>query len=163
MESNGKSGAPTAAPDAPRGVFRVTVDEKGRLKLPAAIAQYLESLGERKVFITTLDKVHARIYPLSVWRETEKMLEEPGEDFELREDLALIAANYGLDTEIDAQGRVTLPPDLRKELGLEKDEVRLRCYQGRVDIHGSQAYDRRLAEAVADLPNKFKALQKTGL
>ena len=72
---------PKPVPDAPRGVFRAAVDDKGRLKLPASIVQYLEALGERKVFITTLDEAEARIYPLSVWRETEKMLQEPGDDF----------------------------------------------------------------------------------
>jgi len=109
VEEIGQSRSPTAAQDAPRGVFRVSVDDKGRLKLPASIVQYLESLGERKVFITTLDETEARIYPLSAWRETEKMLQEPGDDFDDRSDIALIAANYGQDTDFDGQGRVTLP------------------------------------------------------
>ena len=81
MEENGQAGASIATPDAPRGVFRVTVDDKGPLKLPAAISEYLQGLGERKVFITTLDTKEVRIYPLSAWRRTEKLLEEPGEDF----------------------------------------------------------------------------------
>jgi DNA-binding transcriptional regulator/RsmH inhibitor MraZ len=163
VEENGKLASPISAQDAPRGVFRVSVDEKGRLKLPALIVQYLEGLGERKVFITTLDESEARIYPLSVWRETEKMLQEPGEDFDDRNDIALVAANYGQDTDIDAQGRVTLPGDLRKILGLEGDEVRLRCFQGRINVLRSTEYDRRLETAKANLPEKLKALQKKGL
>ena len=151
------------AQDAPRGVFRVSVDDKGRLKLPASIVQYLEGLGERKVFITTLDEAEARIYPLSVWRETEKMLQEPGEDFDARSDIALIAANYGQDTDVDAQGRVTLPADLRKILGLEGDEVRLRCFQGRINVLRSSEYERRLEAAKAGLSEKLKAQQKKGL
>jgi MraZ protein len=163
VEVNGQSRTPQTAQDAPRGVFRVSVDEKGRLKLPASIVQYLEGIGERKVFITTLDESEARIYPLSVWRETERMLQEPGEDFEERSDVALVAANYGQDADIDAQGRVTLPGDLRKILGLEGDEVRLRCFQGRINVLRSSEYEKRLEEAKTNLSDKLKALQKKGL
>jgi len=163
VEEIGQSRSASPAQHAPRGVFRVSVDDKGRLKLPASIVQYLESLGERKVFITTLDEAEARIYPLSVWRDTEKMLQEPGEDFDDRSDIALIAANYGQDTDVDAQGRVTLPTDLRKILGLEGDEVRLRCFQGRINLLRSSEYERRLEAAKAGLLEKLKAQQKKGL
>ena len=163
MEEIGQSRSPVQAQDAPRGVFRVSVDDKGRLKLPASIVQYLENLGERKVFITTLDEAEARIYPLSVWRETEKMLQEPGEDFDDRNDIALIAANYGQDTDVDAQGRVTLPGDLRKILGLEGEEVRVHCFQGRINVLRSSEYDRRVEAAKVGLPEKLKAQQKKGL
>ncbi|MGH9695867.1 MAG: division/cell wall cluster transcriptional repressor MraZ [Bryobacteraceae bacterium] len=163
MEEIGQSKLPVQAQDAPRGVFRVSVDDKGRLKLPASIVQYLENLGERKVFITTLDEAEARIYPLSVWRETEKMLREPGEDFDDRNDIALIAANYGQDADIDAQGRVTMPADLRKILGLEGEEVRVHCFQGRINVLRSSEYDRRVEAAKVGLTEKLKAQQKKGL
>ena len=164
MEVIGQTAPPPSAPDAPRGVFRVPVDDKGRLKLPAAIVQYLESLkDDRKVFITTFDEAEARIYPISVWRQTEKLLQEPGDDYDDRDALALVAANYGQDADVDTQGRVTLPSDLRKALALEGDEVRLRCFQGRINILGSAEYDRRLNGAKANLPEKLKALQRKGL
>jgi MraZ protein len=163
LEGNGLTGALSATPDAPRGVFKVTVDDKGRLKLPAAIVEYLQGLGEKKVFITTLDEKEVRIYPLSSWRRTEKLLEEPGEDFADRQDLAMIASNYGKDDELDGQGRLTLPADLRKELGLEKDEARLRCYQGHLKLVSSQEHERRLEAAKVNLDGKLRALQVKGL
>jgi MraZ protein len=163
LEQNGQAGASNAPPDAPRGVFRVTIDDKGRLKLPAVIAEYLQGLGEKQVFITTLDTKEVRIYPLSAWRRAEKLLEEPGEDFAYRQDLAMIASNYGKDDELDGQGRLTLPGDLRKELGLEKDEARLRCSQGHLKLVSSQEHERRLEAAKANLDDKLKALQVKGL
>jgi DNA-binding transcriptional regulator/RsmH inhibitor MraZ len=153
-----------AAPDAPRGVFRVTVDDKGRLKLPVPLVQYLESFKEdRKIFITTFDEAEARMYPISVWRETEKALQEPGDDFDDRDALAMIAANYGQDVEFDGQGRLTLPGELRKTLGLEGDEVRLSCFQKRINILGSAEYDRRFGTARTNLAEKAKALKRKGL
>jgi DNA-binding transcriptional regulator/RsmH inhibitor MraZ len=163
LEEIGQPGTSSATPDAPRGVFKVSIDDKGRLKLPAAITEYLQGLGENKVFITTLDVKEVRIYPLSVWRRTERLLEEPGEDFAFRQDLAMIASSYGKDDELDQQGRLTLPGDLRRELGLEKDEARLRWYQGHLKLVSGQEHERRLEAAKANLDFKLKALQVKGL
>jgi len=162
LEENGQLGAISATSDAPRGVFKVTVDDKGRLKLPSAFVEYLQGLGEKKVFITTLDTKEVRIYPLSAWRRTEKLLEEPGDDFAERQDLAMIASSYGKDDELDGQGRLTLPGDLRKELGLEKEEARLRWFQGHLKLVSSQEHDRRLDAAKDNLSHKVKALQVKG-
>jgi hypothetical protein len=52
---------------------------------------------------------------------------------------------------------------LRKILGLEGDEVRLRCFQGRINVLRSTEYEKRLEEAKTNLPGKLKALQKKGL
>jgi DNA-binding transcriptional regulator/RsmH inhibitor MraZ len=91
VEQEDQTRATTRELEAPRGAPQTRVDDKGRLKLPAAIGQYLEAFGERRVFVTTLNTSTALIYPISVWRETEKMLQEPGEDADLRADLAFIA------------------------------------------------------------------------
>ena len=104
--------------EAPRGSLKARVDEKGRLKLPSAIAQYLETLGERKVFITSLNLSNALIYPISVWKETEKMLGEGGEDAGIRAEVAMVANHYGEDAEVDGQCRVLLPTTLRRDLEL---------------------------------------------
>jgi DNA-binding transcriptional regulator/RsmH inhibitor MraZ len=163
LEENGKILSPTA-PDAPSGVFRVTVDEKGRLKLPADIVEYLDGFKEqRKVFITTFDGAEARLYPIPTWRETQKALQEPGDDFEYRESLAMLAADNGQNVVIDGQGRLTLPAELRKAMSLEGDEVRLRCHQGRINMLGSAEYERRLAAAKTHLPEGLKWLQRKAL
>ena len=162
MESSGQLHTP-AAVEAPRGTLSGRVDEKGRLKLPSAIVQYLEALGERNVFVTTLNISTALIYPISVWRETENMLQEPGEDADSRADVAFVANHYGEDAEIDGQGRVLLPTTLRRELELEKDDVHLLCYKRRIEIFGSKTYEQRLAKAKTNLAEKVGALEKKGL
>ena len=162
MEENAQSSWP-AAVEAPRGTLSGRVDEKGRLKLPAAILQFLEALGERKVFVTTLNTSTALIYPISVWRETEKMLQEPGEDADLRAAVAFVANHYGEDVEVDGQGRVLMPTTLRRDLELEKDDVHLLVYKQRIEIFGSKVYAQRLEGARADLGAKLKALEKKGL
>ncbi len=149
--------------DPPRGTLSGRVDEKGRLKLPAAVVQYLESLGERKVFITTLNTSTALIYPISVWRETENMLQEAGDDADVRADVAFVANHYGEDAEVDAQGRVLMPTTLRRELNLEKDDVHLLCFKQRIEVFGSKVYEERLSRARTNLAEKVSALEKKGV
>lgn len=149
--------------EAPRGTLNGRVDEKGRLKLPTALAQYLENLGERKVFITTLNVSTALIYPISVWKETEKMLQEPGEDADLRAEVAMVANHYGEDVEVDGQGRVLVPTTLRRDLELEKSDVYLLCFKGRIEMLGSKVYEQRLNKAKANVAEKVALLEKKGL
>ncbi|HEX4808198.1 MAG TPA: hypothetical protein VH325_04675 [Bryobacteraceae bacterium] len=154
---------PATPVEPPRGVLSTRVDEKGRLKLPAAIAQYLADSGEKKVFVTTLDMSTVRIYPISSWRQTEAMLEQPGEDTQTRSDVAFVAYHYGADAEVDPQSRVLVPTNLRRELSLENEQVYLRCFKQRIDVIPGPAYEQMLAEAKSSLAEKVKALEKQGL
>lgn len=147
----------------PRGFFSARVDEKGRLKLPAAMAQYLAALGEQRVFITTLDRSAARIYPISVWQETEKMLEEAGEDVDARDDVAMVAYHFGADSDIDPQGRVLVPTELRRELKFENEQVHLRCFKQRIEVIGDESYQGRLSKASDGIGAKVRELEKKGL
>ena len=146
-----------------RGNHPTRVDEKGRLKLPSAMVQYLEGFGERKVFITTLNVKTARIYPISIWKRTEAELEEPGEDSDVRDDLAFIANHYGADYEVDEQGRVLVPTDLRRKLKLENEQVYLRCTKQRIEVIGREMYESRLAKAEEGADTKLLSLEKKGL
>jgi MraZ protein len=154
----------TAMPvEAPRGFLSARVDEKGRLKLPAVITQYLGALGEQKVFVTTLNGTTARIYPISAWLQTENLLEEAGEDADVREDVAFVAYHFGADSEIDPQGRVLVPTELRRALKLENEQVYLRCFKQRIDVIGREVYEQRLTKAMEGLGEKVQGLEKRGL
>lgn len=159
---SGQSNSP-APVEAPRGFLSARVDEKGRLKLPSSVVQYLEGFGERKVFITTLNASTARIYPISVWLETERSLEESGDDADDREDVAFIANHFGADDEMDAQGRVLVPTELRRALKMENEQVYLRCSKRRIDILGREVYEQRLAKAMEGIAEKAQGLEKRGL
>jgi MraZ protein len=161
-EDNGSISTATPV-EAPRGFLSARVDEKGRLKLPAAITQYLGALGEHKVFVTTLNGSTARIYPISAWLQTEDMLEEAGEDADAREDVAFVAYHFGADSEIDPQGRVLVPTDLRRALKLENEQVYLRCFKQRIDVIGREAYEQRLTKAMEGIGEKVQGLEKKGL
>lgn len=150
--------------DPPRGFFAARVDEKGRLKLPAAFQQYLKDLGEPKVFVTTLDISTVRIYPISVWKQNEKFFDELAiEDPETAENVAFLADHFGGDSEVDGQGRVLVPQELRQKLGLENQPVWLQVYKGRINAFGKEEYEKRMERALANPVENVRKLERKGL
>jgi MraZ protein len=161
-QANAQSGS-SAGIEAPLGFFPARVDEKGRLKLPSEIAEYVAALGDQRVFVTTVNGTTARIYPISVWRRNENLLEEVGEDTDLKEDVAFVAYHYGAGSDVDAQGRVLMPTELRRKLGMEGEQVHLHCFKQRIEVFGKDVYEQRLAKAMSGLDTKVTGLEKKGL
>jgi MraZ protein len=151
-----------ALAEPPHSISQARVDDKGRLKLPAEFAEYLKKLEVTKVFITTVDLRLARIYPSSVWNTNEIFCDNAGELSEEAEDVANIAKYYGGDSDIDAQGRVLIPAELRKELDLESQPVWLNVYHGRINVANKRVHEERMQRAKVNLGDKVKALEKKG-
>jgi transcriptional regulator MraZ len=150
----------TAEP--PHSTAQARVDDKGRLKLPAEFLEYLKKLEVTKVFITTVDLRIARIYPTAVWNANEIFCESAGELSEEAEDVVTIAKAFGGDSEIDAQGRVLMPVELRKELELESQPVWLDVYHGRINVATKKVHEERMQRARFNLSDKVRALEKKG-
>jgi len=105
-----------------RGSFQATVDDKGRLKLPARLKGQLEQWYGSQVFVTSIGPAELRIYPLSVWQELERrFLARPSMDPLVQR--LLEHANYGQEDEMDAQGRVLIPALLREVLTVAGEVV----------------------------------------
>jgi MraZ protein len=151
----------TAEP--PHSIAQASVDEKGRLKLPAEFLEYLEAIKVSKVFITTLDQRQARIYPIEVWKVNEALFENSADHAGAAERLALLAKAYGGDAEIDKSGRVLLPAKLREVLDLEKQPVWLDVYHGRINVVSKKIHDERMQLAQASASEDLKTLEKMGL
>jgi MraZ protein len=54
--------------EPPRGMYPARLDDKGRVKLPTSFQQFFGALREKKLFVTSLDRRIAQIYPMVVWR-----------------------------------------------------------------------------------------------
>ena len=145
----------------PHSIAQASVDEKGRLKLPAEFLEYLEALKVIRVFITTFDLRLARIYPMRVWEVNEALFENSSDP--AAERLALLAKAYGGNAEIDKSGRVLLPAKLREALDLEKQPVWLDVYHGRINVVTKQVHEERMQLAKANMSEDLKALEKLGL
>ena len=139
------------------------LDDKGRIKLPAAFQEYVNSLSEKKLFVTSLDRRIAQIYPMSVWRQNEKFFESYRTDPKVAKRVAFNANDLGSEAEMDSQGRIVFSPELRRGLGLENASVRLFAYRGRIQVLSEAIYQEQLREAEQSPTEDVEKLEMEGL
>src|ERR1700688_584734 len=100
-------------------MYPARLDEKGRLKLPTVFQEYLGKFAEKTLFCTSLDRSIAQLYPISIWSQYQEFLDSYTDDPVAVEDVMFTAQDLGAEAEMDGQGRVTLNPELRRELDLQ--------------------------------------------
>ena len=144
-------------------MYPARLDDKGRLKLPTVFQQFFNSLPERKLFVTSLDRRIAQIYPMAIWRENEKFFETYRANPAAAQNIAFNAADLGADAEMDAQGRITFNPELRRELDLEGQELHLCAFRGRVEVLTEAHYQERKRKATQQAAENLDLLQMEGL
>ncbi len=139
------------------------LDEKGRVKLPTSFQQYFMALREKKLFVTSLDRRIAQIYPMEVWRQNEKFFETYRDDPKVARNVAFNAADLGSEVEMDNQGRILFSPELRRELGIENQPVHLFAYRGRIEVLSEKIYEERKKEAAMTAADDLSKLEAAGL
>jgi MraZ protein len=149
--------------EPPRGMYPGRLDDKGRVKLPATFQQYFAALREKTLFVTSLDRRIAQIYPMAIWRDNEKVFESFRDNPRVAKSVAFNAADLGAETEMDGQGRILLSPELRRELGIENAPVRLFAYRGHIEIMSEKIYEARKSQAAELTEEDFSKLEAAGL
>jgi len=106
-----------------RGNSLAKIDEKGRLKLPAAFRAALEPKFGTEYFVTSLRGDSVRIYPMDVWLRVEERLARASS---LNPSVIRFknAVNYfGQSSPMDAQGRILVHPLLRERANVRGEVV----------------------------------------
>ncbi len=104
-----------------RGNHPAKVDEKGRLKLPAAFKQLLDAQHVTQFYITSTDGQSAQIWPLPEWEKLEGKLAEFSTMDDAVEKYLNLTSYYGQQVEMDNQARVLLPQILRGTAKLDAE------------------------------------------
>ena len=117
-------GSNTSRRTAPREYSRVflgryahTIDEKGRIAVPA---RFREELAGGVVLTRGIDRCLA-LYPMAAWQPlAEKVSALPISDPDARIFRRMVFAE-AIDLELDGQGRILMPPDLRRYAEIERE------------------------------------------
>ena len=112
-----------------RGNYPATVDEKGRVKIPADFLEELRKSG-KKFYVTSSTGDRARVYPMKVWEEIENKLAKLSSHNQAKQKFLTRTNYYGQVVEVDGQGRILIPPVLRESAQMK----------GEVDIQGQLTY-----------------------
>ena len=106
-----------------RGVSELVLDAKGRIAVPARHRDGLAASGDGHVVITADHGGCLLIYPAHTWEPIqEKLMGLPSFDDRIRS-IQRLLVGHADDVEIDAAGRILVPPALRRYAGLDKRAV----------------------------------------
>jgi MraZ protein len=129
-----------------RGSAPTKIDDKGRLKVPSAFSKVLEASWGREVFVTSLRDDYALLYPLPAWEELELKLRALPSALESAVRFRRRVNYYGQQTQLDNQGRLVLPQNLREVAGLDGDAVVFGSID-HLEIWNRERFERSLRES----------------
>ncbi|MFQ5723261.1 MAG: division/cell wall cluster transcriptional repressor MraZ [Terriglobia bacterium] len=113
-----------------RGSYAARVDEKGRLKIPAAFLAPIRENYSGQFFVTATTGQFARIYPIEVWSDIEERLSRVSSTNRAKKKFLNLVSYYGQVVSLDKQGRVLIPSVLRESAAVK----------GEVQVVGSLTY-----------------------
>ena len=107
-----------------RGNQIATIDEKGRLKVPAVFRQEIEEThGSPDFYVTSLKGDSVLIYPLPVWQEIEDRLAKLPALNPTKKKFLDRTNYYGQLAAIDKSGRILIPATLRESAKMNGEVV----------------------------------------
>ncbi|MBI4466521.1 MAG: division/cell wall cluster transcriptional repressor MraZ [Acidobacteria bacterium] len=122
-----------------RGSYAARVDEKGRLKIPAAFLAPLRENYSGQFFVTSLTGQFARIYPLEEWNQIEERLARVSSTNRAKKKFLNLVNYYGQVVSMDKQGRVLIPAVLRESAAM-KGEVAVLGSLTYLDVWNNQRF-----------------------
>jgi MraZ protein len=106
------------------------VDDKGRLKLPAAFRSVIEPRYGNEFYVTSMQGDCVEIYPMEVYAEFEQRIIKASKVNDLVRRLRSNYNYFGQSAVMDASGRILIHPLLRESAGIA----------GEVSVLGNQDY-----------------------
>lgn len=106
-----------------RGVSKLTLDAKGRMTVPTRYRERL-SRGTGGEIVVTIDRDYCLLlYPMPEWEEIEsRLIQAPNLNRQARR-LQRLMIGHATELEMDAQGRILLPSELRKFAQLDRHAI----------------------------------------
>ena len=147
-----------------RGVTNLNLDAKGRLAIPARYREGLQEACASKLVVTVDKDRCLLLYPAPEWLEIERKLKQLPSFNTAARTLQRLYIGHAHDVEMDAQGRILLPPELRQFAKLDK-RVALVGQVNKVEVWDEETWnqkrDRWLEEAgleQLELPAEMESL-----
>lgn len=105
-----------------RGRYYHSIDEKGRVILPSRLRDVISAKSEGRLVITNYSN-YLIAFPLDEWKLLEeKIMQQSLFKRDLR-DFQRDFMSGAKDCNVDGQGRILIPPELKQHAGLEKEIV----------------------------------------
>ena len=145
-----------------RGIFHNSVDDKGRMSIPARFREQIKTEHETPLVLTLGFDQCLFLYPMDAWKKIEEKLSSLDTlNAEVRQFQRTIMKASD-EVEIDQQGRIMISPVLRKEAGIAKG-VAIVGMLNRIEIWDKQRYENYHAQTTQSLEMLGQKLSDKGI
>lgn len=144
-----------------RGRFEHSIDQKGRVSIPARFREILATQYDERLIITNFDQC-LWAYPAPEWKKVEEKvaaLPQFQPEVKAMQRFFISAAS---ESPIDKQGRIMIPPTLREYAGLSKDCILVGMSQ-RIEIWAAERWSKIFADAETTLQDSIEKLSEFGI
>ncbi|MCP5467938.1 MAG: division/cell wall cluster transcriptional repressor MraZ [Deltaproteobacteria bacterium] len=144
-----------------RGRFEYSIDEKGRVSLPAKFREVLSTNYDERLVITTFDHC-LWAYPMTEWQEIEnKIAALPQFKSEVKA-LQRVFVSGAAECPIDKQGRIVIPPTLRDYAELQREVVYVGMTK-RIEVWSKEKWEEAFNASQRTIENATDELANLGL
>ncbi len=144
-----------------RGRFEYSLDEKGRVSLPAKFREVLSTNYDERLVITTFDHC-LWAYPMAEWQEIEnKIAALPQFKSEVKA-LQRVFVSGAAECPIDKQGRIVIPPTLRDYAALQREVVYVGMTK-RIEVWSKEKWEEAFDASQRTIENATDELANLGL
>ncbi len=144
-----------------RGRYQHTIDPKGRLSIPAKFRDALAQLGDQLVVVPNEHSLE--VHPLSEWEHIEEKLNAQSLFSPEVRQLSRLYISRAKDVALDGAGRILIPPDTRKQAGLEKDVTLVGGGRRMFEVWDRQRFEEYERTEGDSLPTLFEKLSAYGV
>ena len=103
-----------------RGINSITLDAKGRMAMPA---RYRDLLDSSMVVTIDTEETCLLLYPVMEWQRIEASLQKLPSFNAAARRIQRLLIGHATDVDLDSQGRILLPHELRNYAQLQKQAV----------------------------------------
>jgi MraZ protein len=145
-----------------RGRYQHTIDPKGRLSVPAKYRNVLaESSGTTLILVPNGEALE--VHPLEEWERIEGRINEKSMfDGDIKR-IGRLYISRAKEAELDAAGRILLPPDSREPCGLVKEVTLVGAGRRYFEIWDRKRFEEYERTNGDGLPSGFERLAQLGV
>lgn len=144
-----------------RGRYQHTIDPKGRLSVPAKFRDAMAQYGEALVVVPNEHSLE--VHPLEEWQRMEEKLNTQSAFAREVREISRLYVSRAKDVILDGAGRILLPPDTRKQAGLEKEVTLVGGGRRMFEVWDRQRFDEYERMQGDVLPTLFEKLATLGV
>lgn len=133
-----------------QGETAITIDDKGRLAIPAALRDAVAEAGNRLVITyNPFESGSLYLYPYPAWERLRDQVNGLSQAKSTNRTLQLKLVGAATFVEPDGSGRVSIPASHRNAVGIERKAV-LVGMGGKLELWSEQAHQAQIQQTLGD-------------